>query len=138
MKELIYVILILVFGAYTLVCLRTDGWRKVAIPLGLCSIYGVLCWTYFASNGTCRGAWLSFLPTNMTVYAQLLDEPRSIYLFGVEEGIVKCLTLPWSKQVAEEVYGLGEGGGEFMYDSSFGQENQFYPPPIEAMPPKSY
>lgn len=137
MKELVYVSLILGIGGWGIVCLRTDGWRKVAIPLFLGMVYLCLGWTYFSSNGTCRATWLNFLPTNMNVYATIMEEPKAIYLFGVENGQAKCITLPWEKEAAEEVYGLGEGGQEFMFDSSFG-EQQFYPPPIEALPPKSY
>lgn len=137
MKELIYVILILGIGGYSLGCLRTDGWRQVAIPLFLGAVYLAISWTYFSSNGTCRSTWLNFLPTNLTVYATLLDEPRAIYLFGVENNSLKCITLPWEKKAAEEVHGLSKGGQEFMYDASFG-ERQFYPPPIEALPPKNY
>jgi hypothetical protein len=74
----------------------------------------------------------------MDILAIAYDEPRAIYLWGVQANQPKCVVLPWTDEEAKKVREQENGGGPLEYVWGTGPETEgaLHPKPQEPLPPK--
>ena len=133
-----FVILILGMGAYSLLFLRTDGWRKWTTPgiFAALSAIALVLLTY--SLGMPRPSWLAL--DKYTVISVAYDEPHYIYIWAVPDGANEPVNirLPWIEEQAKSIRKMQNNEETVIYDGWVPEdyEKMLYPEPIPAMPSK--
>jgi hypothetical protein len=132
-----FLLAVLALGAHTFFSLRTDGWRKYVGPLGFSAVIGIALFGFAQTLGGCIPAWAA-INTRMDILAIAYDQPRAVYLWGVQDGNPKCVALPWTDESAVSIRGqeMKGGGLEYVYGSGPESEGAVHPKPQEALPPK--
>lgn len=143
----ILALIALALGAYTLIVLPRDGWRRYAAPAVFGGIIAALFALTFLSLGNPRPGWLyrGWGP-DVQVLAATWEEGRAIWVLvrGPEDAGPILIELSWSLQQAERLNGemanATESGGtvELNLGAATGPEAEaaVHPKPPEAMPLK--
>lgn len=131
-----FLITLLLLGIYTFFSLRHDGWRKYVGPCGFAIVVGLSLFGFSQSLGGCIPRWMAF-NTKMDILAIAYDQPRAIYLWGVQDGKPKCLALPWTDEQAVQIRGQENEGGQLEYVKGSGAVGELHPKPQEALPEKT-
>jgi hypothetical protein len=134
---LAFLLAVLLLGVHTFYSIRTDGWRRYVGPIGFGCVTFFALFGFLQSLGGCIPSWAAY-GTKMDVLAIIYDEPRSVYLWGVQDGSPKCVALPWSEEQAVAIRGQEQQGGELEYVHGTGPKSEgvLHPKPQEALPPK--
>lgn len=137
MTLLIFLLIIISLGAYTLLSLNTKGWRRWASPVFLAGVYGLLITAFLYSSGQCRPTWLGFMNRQMVVTSAEFAENVAIYVWGHEQGNEKpvCVALPWSLVKAKKMNELQIDGVDWELRP---EDGDLYPHPKspQPLPPK--
>jgi hypothetical protein len=137
----IFLLTVLTLGVYAFFSLRRDGWRRYVGPLGFIVIIGFSLFGFSQTLGGCIPEWATW-GTKMDIISIAYDEPRFIYLWGVDGDQPKCVALPWSEERAKKIRGeeneTTDGGIPLEYQAPNGLESEgvLHPKPQEALPPK--
>lgn len=138
-----YTILVIILGLYVVLSLRTDGWRRYIGPLVYIVLVGFSFISLLLSLGYAKPHWLYYNLPSMEVLGVVMQEGKSIYVWGVIQGEEEpvAIMLPWSEGMAKEVQTEGDTAGKEGTPLVFGPNSEgdikFYPKPIEALPLKN-
>lgn len=141
-----FVAVLLMNGAYCLVALARDGWRRAAGP----ALLAVTSATVLIGGATALGrpkpSWLELPSGDVQILHVEMAEGRAIWVELVVPGRDEPMlyALPWNEDQAAKIHAAEErgkiAGAAVMMKSPFGLMNngdyQPYPRPVQPLPPK--
>lgn len=127
----------LALGWYAFYGLRKDGWRKYVGPIGYIIICILALFGFGQNLGRCIPSWASGLD-RIDIISIYYDKPNNIYLWGIGNDGLQCISLPWSDEKGSEIRGMENEGGplEFIKGQGLAQEGTVHPKPQEPLPLK--
>lgn len=128
---------LLLQGTYAFFSLRRDGWRRYVGPIGFSIIAGSSLFGFSLSLGSCIPEWMAW-NTKMDILSIAYDEPRVVYLWGVQDNSPKCVAIPWEDEKAKEIRQVETEGGQLEYVWGTGPETEgaVHPKPQDPLPMK--